>query len=39
MVNSVADVFVGYAVPPSRRMDLHENLVYYEIRYAHATTS
>jgi hypothetical protein len=30
MVNGVADVLVGDAVLASRRMDLHENLVYYE---------
>jgi hypothetical protein len=30
MVNSVANVFVGYAVLAGRRMDLHEDLVYYE---------
>lgn len=31
MVNSVADFFVGDAVLASRQMDLHEDLVYYEI--------
>jgi hypothetical protein len=36
MVNSVADVFVGNAVLASRRMDLHEDLVYYENRPARA---
>jgi hypothetical protein len=30
MVNSMADVCVGYAVLASRRMDHHEDLVYYE---------
>ena len=32
MVNGMADVFVGDAMLASRRMDLHENLVYYEKR-------
>jgi hypothetical protein len=30
MVNCVADVLVGDAVLAGRRMDLHEDLVYYE---------
>jgi len=30
MVNGMTDVFVDYAVLTGRRMDLHENLVYYE---------
>ena len=33
MVNGVADVVVGNAMLASRRVNLHERLVYYENRF------